>query len=181
MTFANAFLVDEVTSKSSSKKMADFGICPGTYNQGIISVLDESLSDAALESWRWLLGQDAVALMATSIGDLFFWSEKNGAIYFLDVQRGQSTFVDRDIIFVLNRFLSQNEIQDRVLRRDLFNSLSAQLGKLMYEECFIAEPWLRHGGSGDVSTYAKGSLVVYLNLVGQAVEHSMRLERARAK
>ena len=67
------------------------------------------------------------------------------------------------------------------MHRDLFKSLAERLGKLKYGECYIAEPWLRLGGSGDINTYTRGDLAVYANLVGQAVEQAMRLERSRVR
>jgi hypothetical protein len=180
MTFDQAFKVDEVSSISLPEMTRDHGISAGTFEEGLFSVIDEDLSISVLDSWRWLLGQDAVALVASAFGDLFLWSEKHRSIYFLDVQRGKSTFVDKNLGFFLDQFLPKNEILDRVLHRDLFRSLMGRLGKLRYRQCYIAVPWLRLGGSGDIGTYTIGDLAVYTNLVGQTVEQEMRAGRSRA-
>ena len=181
MTFDQSFKVDEVTSLSLPEVIADRVTSAGTFEDGLFSMLDETLSNAVLSSWRWLLGQDAVALVTSALGDLFFWSEKHKAVYFLEVQRGKSTFVDKDVGFFLDHFLIKDGVLESVLHREFFKSLTGRLGKLKYGECYIAEPWLRLGGSGDVNTYTKGDLAVYTNLVGQAVEQAMRLERSRVR
>jgi hypothetical protein len=181
MTFDQAFKVDEAIPYTLPEVIAGRVSAVGTFEDGLFSMLDESLSNSVLSSWRWLLGQDAVALVASALGDLFFWSEKHKAVYFLEVQRGKSTFVDKDVGFFLNHFLVRDGVLESVLNRDLFKSLTGHLGKLKYGECYIAEPWLRLGGSGDVNTYEKGDLAVYAVLVGQAVEQAMRLERSRVR
>lgn len=181
MTFDQKFKVDEVISRSLPEVIAGRVTSAGTFEDGLFSMLDETLSNSVLSSWRWLLGQDAIALVASALGDLFFWSEKHKAVYFLEAQRGKSTFVDKDVGFFLDHFLIKDGVIESVLYRELFESLVKRLGKLKYGECYIAEPWLRLGGSGDVNTYTRGDLAVYANLVGQAVEQAMRLERSRVR
>ena len=82
--------------------------------------------------------------------------------------------------YLFNRFLTRDEILDRVLRRDAFKSVAGRLGNPKYRECYFAVPWPRLGGSGEISTYTKGELDVYANLVGQSVQQAMMLERSRA-
>lgn len=180
MTFDQVFRVDEASPLPPARLVTDLVSSAGAFERGLFSVLDERLSRSVLDSWRWLLGQDAIALVASAFGDLFFWSEKHGAVYFLEVQRGQSTFVDRNVSFLLHQFLTKEEILDRVLHRELFKALSSRLDKPKYRECYIAVPWPRLGGTGEVDTYTKGELVVYTNLVGQSVEQDMKLRRPRA-
>jgi hypothetical protein len=69
--------------------MADLSIAPGRYSGGLLSVLDNAASDACLVDWCWLLGPDAVALCASVFSDLFFWSERMNAVFFLEVQHGR--------------------------------------------------------------------------------------------
>lgn len=180
MTFDLTFKADEIDTLPLPKIAAAHASSSGTYEGGLFSVLDEALSSSVLHAWRWLLGQDAVALVASAFGDLFFWSEKHGSVYFLEVQRGKSTFVDKDVGYLFNRFLTRNEILDRVLYRELFKSLSGRLGKPKYRECYFAVPWQRLGGSGEISTYTKGELDVYANLVGQSVQQAMLVQRPKA-
>jgi hypothetical protein len=174
MTFLSTYKIDETSSTPPTQKVTEYLHLAGVFDGGVISVLDQARSVSVLDSWRWLLGDDAVALSATSLGDIFFWSEKHAAVYFLEVQRGKSTFVDRDVDFFLNDFLVQDEVRSRVLQKGLFDAISDRLGILRYGECYIAEPWLRLGGSGDPGSYQRGDLTVYVNLVGQSVEQTMR-------
>ena len=180
MTFEQVFKVDEASSLPPPRLVADLVGSAGTFGGGLFSVLDKELSSSVLNSWRWLLGQDALALVASAYGDLFFWSERHSAVYFLEVQRGQSTFVDRNITFLFHQFLTKDGILDRVLHQELFKTLSSRLNKPRYGECYIAVPWVRVGGTGAVDTYTKGELVVYTNLVGQSVEQDMKSQRPTA-
>ncbi|WP_239951474.1 T6SS immunity protein Tdi1 domain-containing protein [Dyella terrae] len=181
LTFDQTFSADEVSPLPPPALISALVPSAGRFNEGLFSVLDHSLSTQVLRSWRWLLGQDAIALVASSVGDLFFWSEKYSGIYFLEVQRGSSTFVGTDLEWFFTNFITVGEILDEVLHRPLFVSLCDRLQPPRYGECFIAEPWQRLGGSGAVDTYEKGSLDVYTNLLGQAVEIAMTAERARRR
>jgi len=181
MMFAEHYRPDDQGHLVPPGLIAEFVSSAGRYERGLFSVLDASSSDAVLESWRWLLGTDAVAIVASSVGDLFFWSERHGAVYFLNVQRGSATFVDKDLAYFFDHFLTEKEIFEGVLHLDLFRSLIDRLGEPTYQQCYIAEPWQRVGGSGDLTTYVKGNLIVYVSLLGQAVQVAMSQERANLK
>ncbi|MHA7685502.1 T6SS immunity protein Tdi1 domain-containing protein [Cupriavidus sp. PET2-C1] len=145
------------------------GIPSGVYNGGLITVLDADLGRQAIAPWQWLLGEDAAALASTWGGDLIFWSERYSGVFMLDAQRGSSTFVDRDVTYLFDVFLSNPDVRQQVLQNDAMKLLSTRIGTLAYGECFIAEPWPRLGGHGTLDTYVRGDLTVYLSLVGQAV------------
>ena len=101
-------------------------------------------------------------------------------MYFLESQRGQSTFIDKDIGYVFETFLTEKGVQEGVLHDGLVRSLVARLGALHYGECYIAQPWERLGGSGAIETYGRGSLAVYLSLTGQSVRQEFEgARRAR--
>jgi len=126
------------------------------YSEGLLVILDEALSSELSAQWRWLLGADAQALAYTGYGDFFFWSEKHAAVFFIEVQRGRSTQVDRSVEFTLEQFLTQQGALDKVLQRERIEQLIAHLGPLTYGSCFIAQPWESLGGSGAVETFASG-------------------------
>lgn len=94
MSFMQRFGRSALATLPSPTIVQVLEIAPGSFEGGLFSVLDHDLSHSVMEPWRWLLGGDAVALVATALGDLFFWSEKHGAVFFLEVQYGKSTFVD---------------------------------------------------------------------------------------
>jgi hypothetical protein len=159
----------------------NLSIEPGVYSGGLLSILDEELAKTILLDWRWLLGQDAAALAVSALGELVFWSPKHGSVYFLEVQRGSSTFIDKKIDYVFDQFLTKEGVRDGVLHQKLVASLQNRLGLLQYGQCFIAEPWQMLGGSGSEASYVQGDLAVYLSLVGQTVKKDMDKRRAARK
>ncbi len=173
MSFLNSYKISKSIGGPPSAVLRQVNIAPGIYNDGLLTVLDDELAIASLIGWRWLLGHDVVALATTAFGDLFFWSDKHNAIYFLEVQKGQSTFIDREINYLFDVFLVNEGIRADLLREDELNSLTARLGAISYGECYIANPWKMLGGTGDLETYELGQLDVYLNLVGHAVQQNM--------
>lgn len=66
MTFNQTFKVDEVISHSLPEVIADRMTSAGTLEGGLFSMHDKTMSNSVLSSWRWLLGQDAVALVASA-------------------------------------------------------------------------------------------------------------------
>lgn len=145
---------------------------PGVYQSGLLTLLDEKLGEEVLRHWRWLIGSDATALAVTAFGDIFFWSDRFSSVYFLEVQRGHSTFVDKEIDYLFNEFLPQAGVKDKVLAESKLERLVGRLGELCYGECYLAEPWQMLGGSGSEESFVKGKVNVYASLVGQALERA---------
>ena len=177
MSFSENYHASESINTPSPSVLQQLDIAPGVYNDGLLTVLDAELANAALIDWRWLLGEDAVALAATTFGDLFFWSNKHGAVYFLEAQKGQSTFIDREVNYLFDVFLVNEGVRKELLRQNELSSLAARLKTLSYGECYIANPWTMLGGTGDLKTYEVGQLDVYLSLVGHAVQENMNNAR----
>ncbi|WP_071659010.1 DUF1851 domain-containing protein [Duganella sp. HH101] len=173
MIFFDHFRMTSPSSGEAYDKLADLGLQQGVYNEGLLLVPDLSTSKQILAGWQPLLG-DATVLATTAFGDIFFWSSQFEAVFFLEVQRGQSTFVTRNLDFLFNDFLLKPEIHEDVLRESTAAKLFNKLGALNVNECLVAEPWLRHGGNGSIDTYTRGSLVVYSNLVATDVLSSMK-------
>jgi|SRR3990172_4677931 len=141
---------------------------PGMYNDGLLAVLDESTSRNLLGAWRWLVGPDCTALMTTGFGDVYYWDETKGTIYFLNVQYAVTDFVDRSIAWVLDHFFAIPDIREAVFRANLFEDLVKRQRPLIYHECFILTPWQMLGGDEAVDEFEIGKCSVYLELVGQA-------------
>lgn len=53
----------------------------------LLAPVNDLSRPAALGSWRWLCGRDAVPLLLTALGDLFV-QKNDGAVYFLDTYEG---------------------------------------------------------------------------------------------
>lgn len=144
----------------------------GVYGSGLITVLDVKLGNSLSNEWQWLL-VDGISLAATWSGNVFFWSPKHDACFYLDTQRGKTTFVDRSIDAVFNDFLIKDGVKKDVLFSGHFAEINARLGDLSYCECYIAKPWSMLGGSGASDTFGKGDMGVYLSLTGQAIRKAM--------
>jgi hypothetical protein len=172
--FSQIFVLDQEIEQPLPPKLQGHNVLAGRYDGGLLSVLDAEISDRALSGWRWLVGSDAQALVISSIGDLFFWSEKHSGIYFLGAQVGKPTFVDSEIDYLLNEFLPKNGVREDVLHQTLCENLTKRIGPPNYGDCFIPEPWIIAGGSGHESTYGVGKLDVYLNLVGQTFQRNFK-------
>jgi len=54
-----------------------------------------------------------------------------------------------------------------VVRVDDLTQLSRRLGEPGLDEIFIPEPYPFLGGSGELSTYAKGEIWIFARIVGQ--------------
>lgn len=177
MKFLDRFRISENAGEDANAFAANLGITAGTYENGLVTVSGISLAVDALAGWRWLLGSDAVALATTATGDVFFWSDRQSAVYFLEPQLGQSTFVDKDVRYFFDEFLTKEGVREKVLHEQLVTSLGQRLGPLPYGHCFIAEPWIMLGGTGAEDSYVSGDAVTYLHLVGQAVQQRMEALR----
>ena len=180
MTFLTHFALTALPSSSSDTDQTTVNLRVGVYNGGLLTIFEESLGAEASRSWQWLLGEDARVLASTAFGDLFFWSGRMDAIYFLDAERGTTTFVDRKVDYVFNEFLGVPEIKDQVLRRTKATLVIEKCGALAYGQCYVGVPLPSWGGSGDASTYQPYMLVVYLSLVAQEARRRLDARRARS-
>jgi hypothetical protein len=139
--------------------------CVGTYENGLLTVLDEVSGASFLRSWSWLVGEGCVALLSTGFGDVFFWG--NQQVSWLNVQRGTVEPVDPDIHWFLEEFLANEGVLTSVLRTDELQALVQIQRPLEYLEAFILRPWLILGGVDSLEHYEIGHCGVYVDLVGQ--------------
>ncbi|MES2185928.1 MAG: T6SS immunity protein Tdi1 domain-containing protein [Pseudomonadota bacterium] len=168
--FFDAFSLSSPAGETANVFAAQLDIPAGAYQGGLITVLGQELSSAALNDWRGLVGTDAVALASTACGDLFFWSDTHPGVYFLEPQAGGATRVGPDTGSFFNTFLREPDVTENMLRSVAFNALKTRLGELTYGECYIAVPLQIMGGSGRLSTFDRTSLGVYLGLAAQSVQ-----------
>jgi hypothetical protein len=144
----------------------------GTYQDGLLSILDNAAAPMLLNDWpmrdRWL------PLIATGMGDLFFWDQDSPSVYFLNVQHGTTEFVDAEVPWLLDQFLIIPEILEKVFRKSRIEALTALFRPLRYGEAFIREPWAMFGGPDRDEFYSIGQLDVYLSLVGQTQTKAAR-------
>lgn len=143
------------------------GASVGTYEQGLIAILDLDVGKELLDSWSWLLHGDSLALATTGFGDVFLWND--GAVRWLDVQQAKVEIIDPDPRWFLDDFLTNPEIIDKVLRSKLLKQLVTSKRALNYHEAFILRPWKLLGGVDIPPNYEIGACAVYVDLVGQTI------------
>ena len=157
---------------AAGKLTATVTAVPGVYDSGLITVFDDELGKKVLSDWQWFLS-DAIGLASTWQGNIFFWSPKHSACFYLDTQRGKTTFVDKSVDALFNTFLVKEGVKKDVLFDGLFKEVYARVGGLGYCESYIANPWPMLGGSGGVETFDKGDTEVYVSLTGQTIRKFM--------
>ena len=119
----------------------DENIMTGVYENGLLVFCDvENRLNFSFEHWSQLIIPDDILLCYTGFGDFFFWSIAEKAIYFVEVQRGTKEFIDDDIDWFLNDFLTNEDIRSDVLKDDKFTEIVERNSPLSYGECFILEP-----------------------------------------
>lgn len=157
-----------VQGRSNIHSLCSLPIPPGVYEHGLLTVFSEDLPRDFLRSWEWLLpARDGVPLAMTSFGDIFYWSDEGEAVLFLEVQKANREFVDHDIRWFVEEFLSIPGVMRDVLHCEQFEEVRGVLGDVGYLDCFILEPWALMGGQNRVENYTKGRADVYIDLVGQ--------------
>jgi hypothetical protein len=145
----------------------------GVYNEGELTVLDDSEAAQLLPDWPGVIAADAVALMTTAFGDMFFFDPSEG-VKFLEAQRASTEFIDKEVAWVLSEFLGLPSILSDVLRRDRFQEVRRIKGPLSYGQTYILEPWQCIGGVDSAQNYGVGDCRVYLSLVSQTVDPDWR-------
>lgn len=172
MNFATSYKLSLESRRPVPDLVKALEIASGVYSDGLITVLDARLSAAISNAWSWLLGHDAVPLVTTSLGDFFFWSGSQSAVFSIEAQSGKSTYVDREISYLFDEFLTKEGVQDQVLGGHIFPLLAKRLGALSYGQCYIAVPLAKFGGSGAVDNYSTGEVDVYLSLNAQTAKQT---------
>lgn len=173
MNFAATYKLSFKAERPAPAVIQTLGIAPGIYDEGLVTVLDTQLSASIADAWSWLIGLDAVPIVSTLAGDFFFWSESQGATFFMEADFGKSTYVDREIDYLFDGFLIKDGVKDKVLGRALLPGLAERLGPLPYGACYIAFPSAMFGGSRALDDYSTGDLDVYLSIAAQTAKQRL--------
>jgi hypothetical protein len=147
-------------------------VLAGSYDDGLLTLIDKNMASELLDEWQWLVPYDALPFAATAFGDIFIFSSTRG-VQFLECQSAHLEFVDADPAWVLDEFIAQSSIVERVLRQPMFEALVNTKRRLHYGETFILKPWEMLGGQRLVSSYEIGELATYLSLVGQTAGQAL--------
>lgn len=145
-------------------------IVTGTYNNGIISVLDIDVSANIMKSWKWKFQENFIPIISTSLGDLFMYNNVNKKCYYCQPEYDYLTLITDSIDELLNKALLDNGIIDHVLFKNKFSDIFTTIGQLKYGEAYILVPWSILGGKDITENYSIGDLTTYLELISQTLE-----------
>jgi hypothetical protein len=123
--------------------------------------------DYCLGCWAKHMGRFSQVAGHTSFGDVFLRDPDSGQYAVLCPLTGErfpTSCYDRKTF--LNRFLGDPGIIERFARPTDVEQLRQRLGSLENEEVYIPCPYPFVGGSGELSTYQKGGLWEFIELVG---------------
>jgi hypothetical protein len=113
------------------------------------------------------MGRFSQVVGHTSFGDVFLVDPESGqyaVLCPLSGERFPTSCYDRHTF--LDKFLADPDIKERFARPDDVKHLRRRLGRLKNEEVYIPCPYPFIGGTGELSTYEKGGLWEFIQLVG---------------
>ena len=142
----------------------------GSYNNGLISVLDIDVTVNIMKAWEWRFQKYFIPIIATAFGDLFIYSPRSEKCYFFQTQYNNMEEITDNIDELLNSALIDRGIIFSVLLKDKFNNVYSKVGTIKYNEAYILNPWIMLGGNDIVENYSIGDLTTYLKLVSQTLD-----------
>lgn len=135
----------------------------------LFQILDVQLRIRVPAVWADLSGNFELVAGYTSFGDLILQNPQTGEYAILLVNHGEIEPTGlTDVDMLTDSILSDPDVVEHLLKPTLLNDVEARLGKLDFEEVYFPVPYPFLGGSGAPSTYEKGSVWIYVDLVGQS-------------
>jgi hypothetical protein len=138
-----------------------------SYGGGLLWTVDPRDFEDILDEWVDLEDGKAHVFLRTAFGHLYLWYD--GDAYSLDVQRADLSRVSDDIATVFT-VLTDEDVQELMLRRDIFRQVRKRLGPPARDECYAFVPAIPLGGPGTAETVQKVKLQEHLHLLAQIVE-----------
>lgn len=163
----------QILKESAITFFTKIKINSGTYNNGIISVLDIGLSKEISEVWSWKFNNVFIPIIITSFGDMFLYNKENKYFYYYQPQIDDLIWITNDASEFLNKFMTVKETRNILLHEKKFNKVCSNIGYLKYNEVYILVPWIMLGGYDKIENYTVGNLFVYLDLVSQTLMKKM--------
>ena len=137
-----------------------------SYRNGLLWVVNPDQFADVIGEWVDFDPASAPVFLRTAFGHLYLWHD--GYVYSLDVQYGDGSRVTPKIerMFTL---LCDPELQEKILRRSLFEEARKRLGPPDRDECYAFEPALALGGPGTVDTIRRVKIREHLSILAQLV------------
>ena len=141
--------------------MKEYGF--GNYGDGIIKLIDpEKYMDSF---YRWLGKEDysRIPFMMTAFGDFFYFRNLGDGEYdisFLDIHYRKFSVVAYTVEEFVE-YLVDREIEEDILRRNLFDEAKKKLGVLPLNEIYYFVPALVTGGAEEIKYVNKGDAATH--------------------
>ena len=152
LEFANQMLPPEIVYLWTTYGFGDYG-------DGIIKVVDPR--DYMHSLYSWLGGQDfhKIPIMVSAFGDIFYYRKlenDENDVSMLDIHYRRIDVCAFSYEEFFEEYISDPEIKENVLRKDLFDQATKKLGSLKHNEAYFFVPALVLGGGEDIKYVSKG-------------------------
>ena len=140
----------------------------GDYGDGLIKVVDPR--DYMDSLYSWLGSQDfhKIPIMVSAFGDIFYYRKlenDENDVSLLDIHYRRIDVCAYSYEEFFEKYISNTEIKERVLRKNLFDQAVEKLGSLKYNEAFFFVPALVLGGGEDIKYVSKGDAYTHQHLL----------------
>ncbi|OUM60821.1 hypothetical protein PIROE2DRAFT_62905 [Piromyces sp. E2] len=142
----------------------------GNYGNGIIKVINPFAYADSLYTWLGKKDENKLPIMMTAFGDLFYFrkiDETESDICSLDVHYKDIKVCSIDFEEFVEDYLLDEEIEDLVLRKQLFSEAFERDGELKLNEIFLFVPALAIGGGENIKYIKKGDAITQQHLLLQ--------------
>lgn len=140
----------------------DVGWC--SYGQGLLWLVNPQEFDGVVEEWVDFESGPPLVFLRTAFAHLYYWHD--GYVFSLDVQYGSLSQVTQDVKLMFT-LLCDPELQERILRRGLYQEAKQRLGPPNRDECFAFVPALALGGPGTAETVQRVKIREHLSFLAQ--------------
>ena len=140
----------------------------GDYGDGLIKVVDPR--DYMDSLYSWLGSQDfhKIPIMVSAFGDIFYYRKlenDENDVSLLDIHYRRIDVCTYSYEEFFEKYISNAEIKEKVLRKNLFDQAVEKLGSLKYNEAFFFVPALVLGGGEDIKHVSKGDAYTHQHLL----------------
>ena len=140
----------------------------GDYGDGLIKVVDPR--DYMDSLYSWLGSQDfhKIPIMVSAFGDIFYYRKlenDENDVSLLDIHYRRIDVCAYSYEEFFEKYISNTEIKEKVLRKSLFDQAVEKLGSLKYNEAFFFVPALVLGGGEDIKYVSKGDAYTHQHLL----------------
>ncbi|MEM0999299.1 MAG: GAD-like domain-containing protein [Bacteroidota bacterium] len=144
-----------------------------SYDEGRLVLVDPAEFTDVLADWGVSGLEGGHVFARNAFGDLFLWG--NGTTWYLDIIHSQLHRLGIGMLEFLEGFLCDGQMQQTVLRNQLFLKAHAQLGPLPDDTVYTFVPLPALGGPGTVDSLKTGKIHEYLYLCAQVVAGALEV------